>query len=617
MATLYDFLLAKKGKAYKEESIIAKSRLSVYPDIRKQPDQIAGNSRIYGDISPENQARVIDLVLEIGARYKLSYREIAYLLLMIKVESGFNPDAAAGTTTAAGLAQYTVATIAEIKKPIYAKHYLGFDLDLSGENIFVAERGVYAALLSYFVCRKRASEDFPNDIENNIYLYHHEGWYFKPAEKEHTKAVKEVREIISKKIMGKLDDLERLLKDQSKFQFTLKTADGHPYSNQPFAIVLPKNVDNDKPAAVQYSSDVEVVFGKTDDKGQTPIVPVSALSEVVFAIINSEYNKLIQSFPGRGAGKLTSYKIKKGDTLAQIAKANNTTVEAIAKENNIENPSKVSIGQVLRIPLGGGESQPSYWWRRPPIEWLASVIGEKIQAEGVEDSAAVIEHKRSYVALPMGNKAHDDKVDHNNVRISGQKKLDEVSANKKSKAVPHKTNEDGGSKPVTKGGGTESSKKVIPGLLYPLEKKATADYHEGARRFGASRSGRRHAGIDLYADAGTVVRSMADGLVLRVSKFYCETWVVEVDHGTFIARYGEIDKNRNNIFVEAGDKIRRGDKIGVVGKLVGIKVSSNMLHLEMYSTIDRSPLTVRDNMPFQRRKDLIDPTESIDQAVFS
>ncbi|PQO91915.1 hypothetical protein C5614_25350 [Massilia phosphatilytica] len=158
--------------------------------------------------------------------------------------------------------------------------------------------------------------------------------------------------------------------------------------------------------------------------------------------------------------------------------------------------------------------------------------------------------------------------------------------------------------------------KIIPNLLFPLEKRPSDSYKDGARRFGANRSqGRKHAGIDLYAPVGTPIRAMADGVVIQTYAFYLDTWVVEVDHGDFIARYGEVQPL--TILVKRGQKIERGQTIAHVGKLKGLSYS--MLHLEMYGT-NESPvgkgrgLTQKAKVPFQRREDLIDPTGSIDLA---
>jgi hypothetical protein len=45
------------------------------------------------------------------------------------------------------------------------------------------------------------------------------------------------------------------------------------------------------------------------------------------------------------------YKIKKGDNLTKIAKANGTTVQALLKENpNIKNPNLIYAGETIKIP---------------------------------------------------------------------------------------------------------------------------------------------------------------------------------------------------------------------------------------------------------------------------
>ena len=160
--------------------------------------------------------------------------------------------------------------------------------------------------------------------------------------------------------------------------------------------------------------------------------------------------------------------------------------------------------------------------------------------------------------------------------------------------------------------------KTIAGLLFPLEDKPTESYKTGARRFGSNRSQgkRKHAGIDLYAPVGTPVRAMADGVVIQTYLFYGSTHVIEVDHATFIARYGEVAEE--SISVKANERISRGQIIGKVGQLTGLSMS--MLHLEMYGTTENpnssgNGLTQKGEAPFERRSDLIDPTDSIDKAT--
>lgn len=45
-----------------------------------------------------------------------------------------------------------------------------------------------------------------------------------------------------------------------------------------------------------------------------------------------------------------TYTVKKGDTLSGIALLHNTTVEALASTNGIQNVNLIHMGQVLQIP---------------------------------------------------------------------------------------------------------------------------------------------------------------------------------------------------------------------------------------------------------------------------
>ncbi len=155
---------------------------------------------------------------------------------------------------------------------------------------------------------------------------------------------------------------------------------------------------------------------------------------------------------------------------------------------------------------------------------------------------------------------------------------------------------------------------------FPFTKLPTSNWTGGARAFGSSRSGgsRAHGGCDLYASLGTWVHAIADGEVINGPyPFYCETYALEVHHGTFVIRYGEIQKFTT---VKAGEKVKAGQRIAKVGHLVGIKVPSDMLHLEMYKGNASGALTQRsggakrsDGVPYQRRSDLMDPTPHLNR----
>lgn len=62
----------------------------------------------------------------------------------------------------------------------------------------------------------------------------------------------------------------------------------------------------------------------------------------------------------RGRMNETGYTVAKGDTLSDIAKRNNTTVDAIAKASGISDPNKLSVGQKIVIP---GQTQTA----TPPV----------------------------------------------------------------------------------------------------------------------------------------------------------------------------------------------------------------------------------------------------------
>lgn len=151
-------------------------------------------------------------------------------------------------------------------------------------------------------------------------------------------------------------------------------------------------------------------------------------------------------------------------------------------------------------------------------------------------------------------------------------------------------------------------------MLFPLKFRPKESYHERPRSFGSPRDSghRKHAGCDLYAAVGTPVLAVADGRVLAVYSFYQGSWAVEVDHKSFVVRYGEVSKDIPP-GIKAGQTVKRGQVVGRVGHLA--HVTHSMLHFEMYSGKASGALTNRANKPFMRRSDLMDPTFYLDSAL--
>ncbi len=54
--------------------------------------------------------------------------------------------------------------------------------------------------------------------------------------------------------------------------------------------------------------------------------------------------------PKPAAGTPATYKIRRGDTLSAIAARFGTTVKVLAKLNKIDDPSKIRVGQILKLP---------------------------------------------------------------------------------------------------------------------------------------------------------------------------------------------------------------------------------------------------------------------------
>lgn len=149
-------------------------------------------------------------------------------------------------------------------------------------------------------------------------------------------------------------------------------------------------------------------------------------------------------------------------------------------------------------------------------------------------------------------------------------------------------------------------------MKFPLASRPKPSYKTGGRKFGAPRGkprgSRKHAGCDLIVPEGTEIYAVDQGVITRGPyPFTTNVFAVEVKHSSFTVRYGEISGLAKGL--KRGSTIKEGQLIAYVGKMK----KESMLHFEMYSGKAVGPLSQKNNPPYMRRKDLIDPTPYLDK----
>jgi hypothetical protein len=148
---------------------------------------------------------------------------------------------------------------------------------------------------------------------------------------------------------------------------------------------------------------------------------------------------------------------------------------------------------------------------------------------------------------------------------------------------------------------------------YPFKKRYStcAEAGGGVGGFGSPRSAgfRKHAGCDVYAPWREVIYAVEDGVVAEGEYgFYCNTNAIEINHDGRIVRYGEISPGSAQGFgLRPGTQVKKGQAIARVGRLSCYSIP--MLHFEMYSGTASGGLTNFASLPYNRRSDIINPTE--------
>ena len=121
----------------------------------------------------------------------------------------------------------------------------------------------------------------------------------------------------------------------------------------------------------------------------------------------------------------------------------------------------------------------------------------------------------------------------------------------------------------------EDSLRHMPALHPVLEGRVTSDF--GMRLHPILKRFRHHPGVDFAAKTGTPIYAAADGIVKFASYNGGYGRYVSIDHlYGFETRYGHMQQ----ILVRPGQRVKRGDRIGLVGKS-GLATAPH-LHFEIH-----------------------------------
>lgn len=333
------FYTQKRGAAYRDEQV--KSYSHYKEPVDHSPGRLAGKSRIWGDAPLAVQKAIIDKLIAAGKGAGMNVRRVAMLLAMVKIESGFNPDAAAGTTSASGLGQFINDT--------------GRAYGLNNTNRFDVNASVKAVVKYFLANEKLAKKNKKPDVW--VYKYHHDG----PTRDYGGEA------LATGKFAKLADAYERAL--EAGHALSVVDAAGAPIADATI------KVEQNGKSAVMKTNEHGLLptFMASPDFGPLTIYIQKAsddfkeLGQLAIEKLNSAWTIVAPkeripvkthvhvdkaAAPAKTPGM---HKVEKGQTLSSIARSHGTTYQELAKLNNIDKPYLLFPNQMLKVPERKGK----------------------------------------------------------------------------------------------------------------------------------------------------------------------------------------------------------------------------------------------------------------------
>lgn len=164
----YEPLLVKvKGRPWGRKQVVSRSHY--FKAISKNDGNLHGRSRIWGDVDLEVQAKVIDAIIKACKQAGFDDHQTAFVLATCRYESGFNPDAAAGSTSSSGLFQMVNATRTGYRRMAGVSSQGPFEMQADLRCIGVLFRACFD------FARKRNPAAKGDEFFALAYGYHHDG----------------------------------------------------------------------------------------------------------------------------------------------------------------------------------------------------------------------------------------------------------------------------------------------------------------------------------------------------------------------------------------------------------------------------------------------------------
>jgi murein DD-endopeptidase MepM/ murein hydrolase activator NlpD len=130
-------------------------------------------------------------------------------------------------------------------------------------------------------------------------------------------------------------------------------------------------------------------------------------------------------------------KVQKGDTLSAIAKATGSTVDAIAKANNIANVNLIKPGQLFTIPpKTTGETPAVTPTETPTVAPTETPVGKTVVSTYIDPASGdtySVYSDGSTGLLAKGTKAADALLEENRLRLQAQRETARIEAENQEK----------------------------------------------------------------------------------------------------------------------------------------------------------------------------------------